>query len=828
MILHTHLNGLYIFEEPMRIFPFILSAVVTIGLIVVLSIPFGSTPAVGALLSPSHGFWKNAEPSVPSFTLNIQSDQLQDSVSVYLDDRLVPHVFAQNDHDLYFVQGWLHAKFRLWQMEFQTYAAAGRLCEVLGEKLGNSSVLDGHDRKFRRLGMGFAAEKALKATEEDKESSDALHAYTAGINTYINHLHKADYPIEYKLLGYSPEPWTDLKTMLVFKYMSHQLTTDFDDFEATVLRNAMGKENFDKLYPLMVDSSKPIVPKMADFVPTGALPVMPANAAVTDFDDIAAIAIMNDRPDPDNGSNNWAVSGTRTASGSPILCNDPHLGLNLPSLWYEIQLHTPMQNVYGVSLPGVPTVIIGFNDSIAWGMTNASRDVMDFYEVRFKDSTMEEYWYDSAWKKTAWRNETIRIKGKADFTEKVPMTVWGPVMYDANYPITKNNQKAYAVRWTAHDPSIELKASMDLNNAENYEDFLKAITPHNNPGQNFVFASKRNEIAIWQTGRFPAKWRQQGDFVMPGWDSSFAWQGFVSFEDQVHQYNPAWGIVSSANQIATDTSYPFYLGGTYDVCRGIIIKRALRTLDSSITVTDMQQLQTDVYNVFAELARPLLVNNIQQDKLTSDAQSLLNQFAAWNMRAEPNDAGMTIFDAWWNNFCDTVWSDEWNKYGTRLGYPDGEVLIDGITKDSAYPFIDNIETSQVETLPEMVTAALNKTAAMLTAKPGNWAAVKDTRVTHLLRIPAFSREHLNIGGGLNMINCTKSTHGPSWRMVVQLSGETDAWGVYPGGQSGNPGSIYYDQFVDQWTKGKYYRLWMMQSSEATSGNVKWTMTFKKA
>ena len=814
----------------MRIAPFIISSVVTIGLVVALNTRFGTTPPAGKLLSPQHGFWKNAEPADADFNLEIKSAKLQDKVDVYLDDRLVPHVFAQNDHDAYFVQGFIHAKFRLWQMEFQTFAAAGRLSEIFGDS-SNGRNWKKVDRFFRRMGMNMAAENSVKAMKNYPAAKNAIEAYTDGVNAYVENLQPENYPLEYKLLDYGPEKWSAQKTALFLKYMSYDLASDLDDFDYTNLLNSVGTGQLEKMFPIAADSLDPISPKGTPYATARPLPVKPANAdSVYLTDTIQSVAMnMPDGPDPDNGSNNWIAGGSKTATGRPILCNDPHLGMNLPAIWFEMQIHTPEYNSYGASFPGSPAIVIGFNDSIAWGVTNAMRDVMDFYEIRFKDSTMNEYWFNNDWVKSEWRTETYRIRGQADFVDKIPVTVFGPVMYDASFANSSANGKAYAIRWAAHQGSVELATFMGLNRASNYNDYLEAIRGYQCPGQNFIFASKSNDIAWWQQAKFPAKWRRQGDFAMPGFDSSYMWQGDIPQEENVHMFNPERHFISSANQLPADTTYPFYLGGVHDVYRGIIINRYLRN-KNNITVDDMKRMQTDNYNVFAEMARPVMLKYVREEDLTADAAGLLGELRNWNLRADPAEHGPTIFNTWWTCFADTVWNDNVRrKDGLKTPFPADQTLLEGILKDSAYAFVDDVSTPGVETLPQMLTAALNKAAGVLKSVPNiAWGTYKDTRVNHLLKIPALSRLHLDVGGGAKIINATKIDHGPSWRMIVHLTDETEAWGVYPGGQSGNPGSRFYDNFVSVWEQGQYNKLWVMKAAEKTSEQVKWQMHFKPA
>ncbi len=816
----------------MRLILFAIFFVLTAGLIYVLDTKMGGVPPAGKLLSPSHGLWKNAEPTDAAFDINLTSNYLMEEVNVHIDDRLVPHIFAKNDPDAYFVEGFLHAKFRLWQMEFQTHAAAGRLCEIIGEKVGEVSVLEVQDRKFRRMGMVFAAENSLKLMESVPEMKAALDAYTAGVNEFIAKLSPVDYPIEYKILDYAPEPWTNLKTALFLKYMSYDLARDFDDFAMTNLRNHLGKDMFDKVFPLMQDSLEPIAPHGTLYTPSVSVPSMPAGAEEVylnpskDSVGTEGYAYRLEPRHPDVGSNNWVVGGAKTASGRPILCNDPHLGLNLPSLWYEVQIHTPEYNSYGVSFPGAPGIIIGFNDSIAWGVTNAMRDVMDFYEVRFRDSTMGEYLYNGEWLQTVWRNETIKVRGKADFVDKIPMTKWGPVMFDRTYANEMKSNKAYAVRWSAHDAGLEAKTFMMLNRAKNYTDYQAAIFNYNCPGQNFVFASKSNEIAWWQQAQFPAKWRRQGEFVMPGWDSSYNWQYNIPLQDNIHMVNPERGFVATANQLPADSLYPFFLGGIHDLYRGIIINRYLGKMDS-ITTGDMQIMQNDNYNVMAEMARPVLLNHVQRDQLDAKAKLFLDKFERWNLRSDKDEEGPTVFAEWWLELGKMVWNDNILRPDSLpVPKPQSGTLLEAILKDTAFVFIDDLNTPQKETLDEMVTRSLQKASDNIEKGPLGWAGYKATGVRHLLSsLAPFSRLNLPIGGGSNIINATTGNWGPSWRVVVHMTDETEAYGVYPGGQSGNPGSRYYDQFVDKWVKGEYNKLWIMKDNAADKQEAKWKMTF---
>ena len=276
---------------------------------------------LGKFLSVQEGVWQNAEPENIDFNANIKLQGIQGKADVYFDERLVPHIFAEQENDAYFIQGFIHAKFRLWQMEFQTHAAAGRISEIVGDKAIN------FDKTQRRIGMVFAAENALAEMEKDPVSKSAIDAYTAGINSYIDRLHSSQLPIEYKLLGYEPEHWTNLKTALFTKQMTNNLAGYDRDFEFTNALKVLGEENFKILYSDLTDSLYPVIPKGTVYAAQNEPLTPPATADSLYYKRKDTIHLAEEfKPNPSNGSNNWVLAGSKTKSGKPILCNDPHLG----------------------------------------------------------------------------------------------------------------------------------------------------------------------------------------------------------------------------------------------------------------------------------------------------------------------------------------------------------------------------------------------------------------------------------------------------------------------------------------------------------------------
>jgi penicillin amidase len=812
----------------MRIIPFAISTVVTVGLVTVLSMKWGPAPPFGKFLSPQQGFWQNAEPVDKDFSADLKFPGLKGKANVYFDERLVPHVFADNDDDAYFIQGYLHAKFRLWQMEFQTLATAGRISEVIGDRAIN------YDREQRRMGLTFAAENMVKAMEANPQTRSAVNSYTAGVNAWISHLTESELPVEYKLLDYKPEQWSNLKTALFVKQLTKTLAGYGygNDFQYTSLLSVFSDDEIKILFPYVPDSLSPIIPKGTVYPEPASVAVKPGNSDSAYLKKTDSLQIFKtDKPVPGIGSNNWAVSGSKTKSGAPILCNDPHLELNFPSIWYELQMHTPSFNAYGSSFPGIPGVVIGFNDSIAFGFTNGGIDVMDFYKIRFKDDSKQQYWSDDQWKDTRIKIEEIKVKGGPTVYDTVAYTHFGPVMYDKSFTNVSSGGDAFAIRWKAHDESNELLMWWYLDRARNYEEYTEAIKYLECPVQNIAFASKKGDIAIWQQGKVPLRWPRQGVYVMPGEDDSYSWQGYIPQDQIPHILNPERGFVSSANQRATDETYPYYEPGDFAVYRGWRINQQLSAMQQ-ITPEDMMKLQSDNHNTMAEMFRPALLKYIDRSKLSAEERNLLGIFSSWNLENDVNEKGPSIFEAWMDTLSVKVWGDELSKIKDPIT-PHKSTLVDCLIKDSAFRYADDINTPVVETVSDVVTASFKAISPDLLQKEQenklNWGNVNTLTIYHLLRTGAtpFAKAGIANGGGSEIVNATRKTYGPSWRMIVQLSATTEAYGVYPGGQSGNPGSRFYDNFVDTWTKGQYYKLWVMNESETGDQRVKWKMSFSK-
>ncbi len=776
-------------------------------------------PPLGKFLDPFHGFWRNAE----SKNLNPEEENiagLKEEVSILYDSTLIPHIYARNEADLFFAQGYITAKYRLWQMEFQTHAAAGRISEIIGP-----AALD-FDRGQRRLGMVYAAKNSIAEMEKDSTVKMIAHRYSDGVNAFIQSLDYENLPLEYKLLNYWPEEWTPLKSGLLLKYMAKTLNMGDKDFEMTNALKLFGKETMNLLYPDNEHVGDPIVdnPGGWKFKPV-SLDKVPL-ALPKDYVTIKS----TEKSSSQIGSNNWAVSGSKTASGSPILCNDPHLELNLPSIWFVIHASAPGINTMGASLPGAPGVIIGFNDSIAWGVTNAERDLVDWFKIEFKDKSKNEYLSDGVWKPTKKVIEKFSAKGKEDTFDTVIYTHHGPVTYDESYH-GDSEKNHYAFRWIAHDPSKELLTFYLLNKGKNHRDYMEALNHYTSPAQNFVFACVNGDIAMRIQGKYPVRRANEGRFVLDGTKTSNEWQAFIPNDQNINYKNPSRGFVSSANQYPVDDTYPYYItADSYEAYRNRRINKLLSEW-SAITPQDMMKLQADNFNLKASESLPGWLKMLDSTKLDNEEKTAFQKLKSWDFNNSITSEGASYYEAWIRTIYPMIW-DEVIDSRVALPEPTSYTTIKLIKENPDLSFFDIKSTPEKESAVDIIRKSFSESVKVIEKwkqeKKMNpeWAEFKDSYIQHLARLAPFSY-HVKHGGNGSIVNAHNRRNGPSWRMVVSLEKQgVKAWGVYPGGQSGNPGSPFYNNMIDVWTADHYFNLHFNSLAEQMSPFSMSLSTFK--
>jgi penicillin amidase len=814
--------------------------------LILLDSRFAPMPPLGRFFSPFSGFWRNAETGRNrDGKLDVRG--LDETVTIVFDKRQVPHIFAQDAHDLYFAQGYVTARDRLWQMEIQTLAAAGRLAEVLGPEL------IGHDLLQRRLGIPHAADKAVEMALKDPESRLAIQAYADGVNAWIAGLDPEDYPLEYKLLDYAPGRWTPANTALLIKHMQWTLSGMGDDLPLTNTLAKLGRDFTARYFPQQRADVPPVIPpgtpwnappaaaRAADSagmkIPSQpSLPSLPGPAR--DSADPVPPAptqppgpspVLEMRPTPGNGSNNFVVSGSKSRGGHPILANDPHLDLGLPSIWYEVQLSAPGVSVYGVSLPGSPAVLIGFNRKIAWGLTNGNDDVFDWYRIAFKDTTLSEYMHAGQWKPVRRVVEAIKVRGGGTVLDTVVYTHQGPlVLKSQERPALRNSPAMHALRWLALDPSNELLGILRINKAQDFAQFSAALEPFHCPSQNFAFASTAGDIAMIHHGRFPRKWKGQGRFTMDGSEPGNDWSGWLPREAEPAVRNPAQGWLFSANQSPADSTYPYYLGsGFADGQRAKRLGQILSEADS-LTPEDAFGILMDDYDLHAAEVLPALLDRIAKAPLSPADSAARQDLAAWDYRHGAHQKAPALFDKWWRLLYRSIWQDEFGGDSVRYQWPDKDRTRRMILEEPDVEWFDDISTPARENLAFLAAKSFRE-ACLQTRRGGeslDWAAYRPVRLRHLARIDAFGAPDVEAGGCGDCVNALKTGHGPSWRMVASLEGKPWGYGIYPGGQSGNPGSPHYGEFIADWAAGRYYKLAFLEGPGAQSGETAYRLSLR--
>jgi len=782
---------------------FFISFFVTASLITLLNRPFDKIPPIGKLLSPHQGFWQNSEKEPISLDQSIKLIELKEVVTVQFDELLIPHINAKNIEDLYMTQGYVTAYHRLWQMDFYARVVMGRLSEVVGIKAL------GYDRLQRRLGLKDMTLKLHDGLMKDDYYASIISAYTNGVNAYIASLSQGDYPIEFKLLNYEPEKWTTVKTCMAYALLASTLSRSEADIEHTNFRKMFGEDLFNVLFPEPDGTSAPVIPRDTPF---GFEPMSrPQKPEKFEAQHIVNESIS--KQNPLNGSNNFAIDSTKSKSGHAILANEPDLELTAPSIWYASHLTSPDINVMGVTVPGTPVILIGFNDSISWGVTNSPRDQVDWFSVTFKDTSRKEYLYNNQWFKTEQILEEIVIKNADNFIDTIIRVHHGPIVYDRDY-LSNHEKVNLAMRWIAHDESTTFKALFHFNKANNYDEFVEGLRFFSGPPQNIIYSDTKGNIALNLPGKFPIKFPGQGKFILDGSDPDSEWKKYIPFEHRLERYNHPQGFLSSANQFPVDrTTYPYYVySHRFENYRNRRVNERLITM-KNIEPEDLMSLQNDNFNYIASEILPYLLSQLDTLSLNEDQNKFFYELQNWDYFNHPNLKAPTNFELWSDILSDQLW-DEFDTMSFAVNKPDIHTTSQLIISDSLVGFSDRLSTPEKETTPDLINYAFYTAVDSLNqwlsinGKNHSWNEFKETEINHLISsFTSFNSKNISIGGNHNIVNAVSKHHGPSWRMVVEMDPQgINAYGVYPGSQTGNPGNPMYGHMITAWAEGKYYNL----------------------
>ncbi len=591
------------------------------------------------LVGAGAGYWFITK-SLPQINGTLRVAGLVSRVEIVRDPMGVPHIYADNADDLIFAAGYVQAQDRLWQMEFNRRVGSGTLSDILG------SATIKQDRFLRTIGLARAA-KADLATLSDHDRQ-VLQAFANGVNAFVNS-HQDNLPLEFSLLGFKPAPWEPVDTLAWGKVMAMDLG---GNYEVELLRaglvDRVGADKTRDLFPPYPSNGPFIIPpEMKEFKPQSIIPdstIPHVSIGTPNLADLFQMQSMLGWHSPDLGSNNWVIDGSKSTTGKPILANDPHLSIQMPSIWYEMGLHCAPRtdacpyDVAGFTFPGVPGIVIGHNDRIAWGVTNVGPDVQDLYVEKFNPQNPNQYEFQGKWQDVQVIDEPIKVKGVISETLHVQVTRHGPIMT----PVLSGVTQPVALQWTALKERSHLFRAVDLiDRARNWDDFRAALRLWDVPSQNFVYADVEGNIGYQMPGNIPIRAQGDGSVPVPGWTGEHEWTGYIPFDELPFVLNPATHFVATANNAVVPTTYKYLLSSDWSApFRAQRITDLLRAKDK-LSVADFAAIQGDVYSI------PLV--QLQKYVAAVTPEGFLQQRAMqyvkpWDGRVTTGNIGGTIIE----------------------------------------------------------------------------------------------------------------------------------------------------------------------------------------
>ena len=783
--------------------------------------------AILVIAAASLAWWYVYRP-LPQVDGSASLPGLEHEVTVERDLWGVPHIRAASVEDLAEAQGFVMAQDRLWQMDLLRRAARGQLSEILGPR----TLLI--DKEFRTNGFARAAER--DATLLDSESRKVMEAYARGVNQFIEQ-HKKNLPLEFSLLRYEPKPWQPSDTLAISGYMYRTLTDTWErELNRTKVTERAGADRAKDLFSEEAAMDHFVVgdPKVID---DGSQRSAADSDDEDDDDDMQPDTVLKAyhgvssgvtprESDPDLtsvlshsvqeflqeskseirqglGSNNWVVSGAHTATGKPLLANDTHLELSIPSIWYEIHLTAPGWNVKGFTLPGAPMVVIGHNERIAWGFTNNGADVQDLYVEIFNPASPDEYRVKGTWTKAQIIDETIHIKGQPDEHLKVTVTRHGPVVH-------REGDKTYALRWTATEPGGLANSYNWLGKAHNWKEFREFMKRVWGPGQNAVYADVEGNIGYVMAARVPIRKKGHGEVPVPGDTDDYEWTGYIPFDKLPQALNPESGLIVTANARVAGPNYKPYLTDRWEEPY-----RTARIYDllhdrHDLRPEDMLKVQTDTYSyphVF--LADQLSAAAKTTKPKDTRAQKLIEGLKDWNGIADATSPEVSFLHATRRAAIGLLLEPFLGK-DTDLYQWRSTTFLQRILTDRPAKWLPAAYKNYDELLAAAADAAVQKLADQTKSdriEDWAWKRFNSLDMFHPIGREGLLKRLLSItdkpqSGTQYSVRAATKTHGPAMRFVGNPGNWDESILLIPSGQSGQPGSSHYSDQFSYWYEGK--------------------------
>ena len=743
--------------------------------------------------------------AVPKYKGELTMAGLESEVTVFRDERGMPHIYAANEHDLYFAVGYVMAQERLWFMDLIRRVTTGRLSEVMGADLVETD-------KFLRC-LEMTAKSKLVLSNEDPEILSYMQAYADGVNKYIADAGKK-LPPEFRILGYKPDPWKLEDIANIIGYMGWDLakgnmTADLFYYQ---LVKKIGVEKAIQIIPDFEAVSSIVFP---GFIMEEKL-LKDALSVISSLDTLEALGIASF-----SGSNNWAVSGSRTSTGKPIMSNDMHLSFGSPGIWMQMHQVIPGKlNVTGVVVPGEPFVVAGHNEKIAWGMTNLMVDDIDLFAEKINPENPDQYYFNGEWKNMVVKKEIIKIKGGKVDSVLIKYSHRGPVISGFN----NITDAALSMRWSGFDYSDEVRSVCLLNRATGWDDFRDALKSFNSVSQNFVYADTEGNIGL-NTGGGIAIRKGNGSLVRNGETDESDWKGYVPFEQLPFSFNPAIGYVSSANNRTVDESFPYYISS--DFALPYRINRIRQMLDEKavFNMDDFKRMILDQHSDYAALLTPYILKiEEKENTLTSGEKIALATLKNWDLDMNASQVAPSVFEFFRPVFARNLLGDELGDLYPSLFGTAREYYIYRILKSGPDDWVDNVNTPGKEILDDIVLLSFKEAVSDLIQKYGEdqtkwtWGSIHKITIEHPLgsvkildRLFNFNSDSYSVGGSNHTVSPYsygagfKVNHGASERHIFNTADWDESYTITPTGASGVPASEFYLSHTKNYIEGKFYK-----------------------
>ncbi|HEU4962323.1 MAG TPA: penicillin acylase family protein [Bacilli bacterium] len=827
---------------------------------------FGALPALADTLNPVQGVFTAADHTVAQ-TKTLQVTGLQSPVRIKLEADGTPHIRAERARDAWLAIGYLQAEERLFQMDMMRRQGRGLLAEVLGPDGLESDIFQ------RQLGLTQTAEAEWQNLTEDSEDYEMLTAFSQGVNAVIEEK-KADHelPLMFHMLGYEPQPWTPQDSLVLKGVMTQMLSLSITPVYYSILAERMGEERVQEFFPVLPVSEQhpyakgPYAKAELDPMPISAAQVLNQGVVAerqSESQPVAQAAGGQEEPDTanllpkglaaagldlldrlndlpsyaihrDSNSNGWVVAGSKTVSGQPILAGDPHLGLSLPTIWFPMDVEAPGLHYQGVAIPGLPLVMIGRNDQVAWTITNGQNPQTFYYRERMDEEHPDQYFYKGAWRSLDLRTESIPVKGQEAEQVVVKSSIHGPIVTRAGVTL--------ALDWIGAIPSHSLHTLLELVKAQDHQEFRTALKQWQAPSLNFVYADRQGAIGIIGAGMYPVFAAGKPWMPLDGTGGEDI-VGAIPFELWPQADGSDGDFLGSANQLQVESDYPYYMGTTWYFDPGQRINRITEELakPGKVTPEQMGALQNDVQDDLAGQLVPRLLQALQGRSLNETEQQVVAELSNWDQRMTVDSTGATMWWVFWDHYLHATFDPWWEKYDIPFKEHDDlavqpaqpsltQNLLHWTLDDPSNANFSNPITGETRTADQVMVTAFREAVQQLTDELGpqtdkwTWDRWHVREIPALTGIPTLGYGPKGAGGDLftlNVAGVTHAVHGPSWRMVIDW-GDDSMIATYPGGQSENPLSPWYQNRLEEWWNGQY-RPFVKGAAVSGSDGVTWTL-----